>query len=163
MVSTSRGGAKEIALGALFAGLVAVATMIHVPMPGYRIYFNLGEGALYCIALLMGSKYGAICGGIGGALADIVLGYPLWAPFTFLIKGIEGFLVGKMRHNRKKAVITGACVMIAGYTCAAGLLYGWKVAPIEFFTDLAQTGVGAVIALIVLPHIEGPIKKIFFR
>jgi len=102
MVSTSRGGAKEIALGALFAGLVAVATMIHVPMPGYRIYFNLGEGALYCIALLMGSKYGAICGGIGGALADIVLGYPLWAPFTFLIKGIEGFLVGKMRHNRKK-------------------------------------------------------------
>ena len=62
MVSTSRGGAKEIALGALFAGLVAVATMIHVPMPGYRIYFNLGEGALYCIALLMGSKYGNLAG-----------------------------------------------------------------------------------------------------
>ncbi|WP_286976080.1 ECF transporter S component [Acetomicrobium sp. UBA5826] len=162
-MTSSQGSAKEVALGALFAAIVAVATIIHIPMPGYRIYFNFGEGVIYCVAMLMGAKYGAICGGIGGALADIVLGYPLWAPFTFVIKGIEGFVVGRMRENRKKAVIAGACVMIAGYTLVAGILYGWKVAPIEFLTDLAQTGVGAIIALVILPYIEGPIRKLLGR
>ena len=82
-MTSSQGSAKEVALGALFAAIVAVATIIHIPMPGYRIYFNLGEGVIYCVAILMGAKYGAICGGIGGALADIVY-YPLWAPFTLL-------------------------------------------------------------------------------
>ena len=158
-MSASQGGAKEVTLGALFAAIVAVATMIHIPVPGYRIYFNLGEGVIYCIALLMGPKYGAICGGIGGALADVVLGYPLWAPFTFVIKGAEGFLTGRFRQKRKQAVLIGACVMVAGYTLAAGLLYGWKVAPIELLTDLAQAGVGAAIALVALPYIERPVRR----
>jgi len=39
------------------------------------------------------------------------------------------------------------------------LLYGWKVAPIELLTDLAQAGVGAAIALVALPYIERPVRK----
>ena len=54
---------------------------------------NLGEAYIYS-SLLFGGLPAAIIGGIGSALADIVGGYPAWAPITFFIKGLEGFIVG---------------------------------------------------------------------
>jgi len=86
----NHGTARNVALGAMLAAAVALATMLHIPMPGMRIYFNLGEGVIYVIAILLGARYGALSGGIGAALADLLLGYPLWAPLTLLIKGTEG-------------------------------------------------------------------------
>lgn len=147
--------AKRVALGAVLAAAVTVATMLHVPLPGLRIYFNLGEGVIYTIAILLGARYGGACGGIGAALADILLGFPLWAPFTLVIKGAEGFVVGKLApKGRILAMAVGAVIMIAGYTTSAGVLYGWKVAPVEFMTDIAQTGIGAAFALIFAPILE---------
>jgi len=144
--------ARKVALGAMLAAAVALATMIHIPMPGMRIYFNLGEGVIYVVAILLGARFGALSGGIGAALADLLLGYPLWAPLTLLFKGTEGAIVGLLApKGRKTAILAGALVMIAGYTASAGLLYGWKVAPIEFVTDLAQTGIGGAFALIFAP------------
>ena len=156
-----RNNAKRIALGAVMAATVAVATMLHIPLPGLRIYFNLGEGIIYTIAILFGARYGAACGGIGAAMADIVLGYPLWAPLTLLIKGTEGYVVGKLApKGRLKAIAAGAMIMIAGYTTSAGILYGWKVAPVEFLTDIAQTGIGAAFALVFIPILK---KRIISR
>lgn len=147
--------ARKVALGAMLAAAVALATMIHIPMPGMRIYFNLGEGVIYVIAILLGARFGALCGGIGAALADLLLGYPLWAPLTLLIKGSEGAVVGLLApKGRKSAILAGAVIMIAGYTASAGFLYGWKVAPMEFVTDLVQTGIGAIFALFFVPILE---------
>lgn len=147
--------AKRIALGAVLAATVTLATMLHVPLPGLRIYFNLGEGLIYIIALLLGARFGGLCGGVGAGLADILLGYPLWAPLTLVIKGLEGYIVGRLApRGRIMAIAAGAAVMIAGYTTSAGILYGWKVAPVELMTDIAQTGIGAAFALIMLPILE---------
>ncbi len=147
--------AKRVALGAILAATVTLATMLHVPLPGLRIYFNLGEGVIYIIALLLGARFGGLCGGVGAALADMLLGYPLWAPLTLVIKGLEGYIVGRLApRGRIMAIAAGAAVMIAGYTTSAGILYGWKVAPVELMTDIAQTGIGAAFALIMLPILE---------
>jgi len=134
--------------------------MLSVPVPGFRLYFNFGEGIIYTAAILLGPAWGAAAGGIGASLADILLGYPLWAPFTLIIKGAEGFITGKL--GKKSAVfgiISGATVMTAGYTTMAGILYGWAAAPVELVTDLIQCGMGAGIALMILP----PLKKALFR
>ena len=64
--------AKKVALGAVLAAMVTVATMLHIPMPGMRIYFNLGEGVLYVVALLLGSHFAGLCGGLGAALRRTV-------------------------------------------------------------------------------------------
>lgn len=69
--------ADELALMAILTSLVVAATALYVPMPGFRIYFNLGEGIIYIIALTWGSRYGAMCGGLGASLADLLLGHPL--------------------------------------------------------------------------------------
>lgn len=151
---------RSIALGALLAATVTVATMLSIPVPGFRLYFNMGEGVIYLVALLLGGRYGAICGGIGASLGDLILGYPLWAPLTLLIKGAEGYLVGKVgRQNRFFAILVGAIVMIAGYTFCAGLMYGWRAAPVEFVTDLIQTGIGAIFALAFVPLLERRLSR----
>lgn len=152
--------ARNVATGALAASAVLAATMLSIPVPGYRLYFNFGEAVIYTIALLLGRKHGAIAGAIGASLADVLLGYPLWAPFTFLIKGSEGFIAGLLR-KRGIFPATGcaALVMIAGYTTLAGILYGVPAAPVECVTDLIQTGIGIFTARVLVPVIRNRIPR----
>ncbi len=147
--------AGTVALGAGLAALVTLATMLSVPVPGFRLYFNLGEGVLYAVALILGPRFGAAAGGIGAALGDLILGYPLWAPLSLVIKGTEGWLVGRLaRRGRIPALLAGASVMILGYTTAAALLFGLKAAPVELLTDCVQTGAGAAFALAFAPALQ---------
>jgi uncharacterized membrane protein len=150
----NRIGARQVALGGLLAACVTAATLLSIPLPGFRLYFNMGEGIIYTIALTRGPFYAAAAGGIGASLADLMLGYPLWAPFTLVIKGLEGFIVGSLRKNRLLALAVGMSVMIAGYTTLAGVLYGWKAAPVEFMTDVLQTGIGAGVALLLTKALD---------
>ncbi|HPI97874.1 MAG TPA: ECF transporter S component [Synergistales bacterium] len=147
--------ARKIALGALLSATVTISTILSIPVPGFRLYFNFGEGVIYTTALLLGPGYGAISGGLGAAMGDLILGYPLWAPFTLIIKGLEGFVVGRIGRTRTRlALLSGALVMITGYSSMAGILYGWKAAPVEMVTDLVQTGIGALFALLFVPLID---------
>ncbi|MDD3768140.1 MULTISPECIES: ECF transporter S component [Aminobacterium] len=157
-----RSQASRVSFGAVMAAIVAVATLISIPMPGFRLYFNMGEGVIYTIALIFGPRYGALCGGLGASIADLILGYPLWAPFTLVIKGLEGYVAGKLRNkNKTLAIAAGASVMITGYTTMAAILYGAKAAPVELATDLLQTGIGAIVALVLSPMIEKRLKPSF--
>lgn len=80
---------------ALSTALVAVLTLaVQVYIPETRGYFNFGELGVYAVALLFGPRVGAIAGGVGSALADLLTGYSYYAPGTLAIKGLEGFVVG---------------------------------------------------------------------
>ncbi|MDY3868447.1 MAG: ECF transporter S component [Pyramidobacter sp.] len=146
---------QKTAVAALCAALVTCATFLSVPVPGFRLYFNFGEGVIYCTAILFGKTVGGLCGGLGAALADLLLGYPLWAPFTFVIKGIEGYVVGRLApYGEKKAMAVGAVIMAAGYSTMAAVLYGIPAAPVELVTDIAQTSVGALFACFMVPQLR---------
>jgi uncharacterized membrane protein len=143
---------KEVALKGLLIAAVTLATMLSMPVPGFRLYFNFGEGIIYLAALLLGPVWGAAAGGIGAAMADLLLGYPLWAPFTLLIKGTEGYIVGRIgKQHPALGIAAGAAVMIAGYSTVAGILYGWPAVPVEAATDVVQCGIGAAAALAARP------------
>jgi uncharacterized membrane protein len=86
---------RELALAALMCALVFVITRAFVlPIPQTKGFFNLGEAGIYLAALLFGPRMGALAGGVGSALADLSLGYAHYAPFTLVIKGTEGAVVG---------------------------------------------------------------------
>lgn len=137
-----------VALKGLLVAAVMASTMLSFPVPGFRLYFNFGEGIIYLSALLFGPAWGAAAGGIGASLADLLLGYPLWAPFTLLIKGAEGYITGVVgKRSPLLGIACGMAVMITGYSVAAGILYGWAAAPVEMVTDVVQCGIGAVVAL----------------
>ena len=151
---------KKVALRGLLIAAVTGATMLSIPVPGFRLYFNFGEGIIYLAALLLGPAWGAAAGGIGASLADLLLGYPLWAPFTLIIKGAEGYVTGTVgKRSPLLGMAAGAAVMISGYTTMAGVLYGWAAAPVELVTDLVQCGMGATLAFLALNALRKALSR----
>ncbi len=92
----------RVSLTAIFTALTTVATIsFSVYVPATKGYFNLGEVMVYTTAILLGPFIGAVAGGIGSMLADVVLGYHIYAPGTLVIKGVEGFIVGLLAQRLK--------------------------------------------------------------
>lgn len=59
---------------AVLTALSVVLAFIHVPTPtGYLTLLDVG---IYFTAYYLGSKYGAVVGGLSGFLIDLLLGYP---------------------------------------------------------------------------------------
>ncbi|NHV60744.1 MAG: ECF transporter S component [Candidatus Verstraetearchaeota archaeon] len=111
--------ARTIPLVAFYTGLVTVSTLIFtVYVPATRGYFNIGESAVYLVALLAGPYVGAFAGGVGSMLADLSLGYLFFAPATLVIKGIEGGVLGILAKkapslsNRSWRLLSAGVAMI---------------------------------------------------
>jgi len=154
---------RSLSFLALFVAFTSVATYLHIPGPSSS-YFNLGEVAIYTIALTFGPKAGGIAGAAGSALMDIILGYSIWAPFTFLIKGLEGWMVGKIGQGsslEKKifAIILGGNIMILGYAVAKAFLLSWAVVLPEIGIDFAQMLIGGVLSLPLSRHLDNYFKE----
>lgn len=91
---------KELSITVIFTAFVCVATcVLKVDIPQTKGYFNIGDTMVYVTALLFGPYIGGIAGGVGAALADVILATPEYAPGTLVVKAIEGFLVGYISHK----------------------------------------------------------------
>ena len=83
---------KRISFTALFAALCCVATvLITIPLPASG-YFNTGDVFVLLSAWCLGPIYGVAAAAIGSALGDLFLGYALYAPVTFFVKGLTAFV-----------------------------------------------------------------------
>lgn len=148
----NRGKNGQIARVGLFSALTVMAIcLFRIPGPGGNIYFHLGETVIITAAVLLGRKGGAFVGAVGSAIADLLLGAALWAPFSFVIHGFEGYLIGQLSdgHGSRRdlfAMFAGAGAMIIGYTGVAGFLYGPALMPPEFLGDSAQGFIGIATA-----------------
>ncbi len=123
--------ARAIPLYAFYTALVAVASLIFtIYVPATRGYFNIGESAVFLVALLAGSRAGAFAGGVGSMIADIALGYYLFAPATLLIKGAEGGILGFLSSKQPslsprswKALSAAIAVAIAASIFTVGSIF----------------------------------------
>jgi len=107
--------AKTAGLLVVFTALVTAATIvISVYFPLTRGYFNLGETMVYLAALVGGPMVGAFAGGVGSALADVILGYTAFAPGTLVIKAAEGAVAGLLYRRLRKTSVTQARALSAG-------------------------------------------------
>jgi len=142
--------AKHAAKIGVFAAMVAVATMaITIPIPGVHGFVNFGDTIIILSSLLFGPVVGGLAGAIGSGMADMLLGYAHWAPWTIVIKGMEGVIVGRLRHNPVPAAIAGAVFMIAGYFVAAGVMYGFAPAIAAIPMDGIQGGLSVIAGLLL--------------
>ena len=86
---------KELCIQGLLTALVTVCTMVfQIPVSATQGYIHLGDSMILLTSVFFGWKYGMAAGGIGSALADLLSGYAHWAPFTLIIKGGMGLLIG---------------------------------------------------------------------
>lgn len=151
---------KKMCIMGLLIALTCIATIcIHIPIPSTNGYINLGDSIILISAVLLGNPYGIIAGGIGSALADILLGYTNYAPVTLVVKGVEGLLVaiiatqgGNFFSLRKIAgAILGVLWMVLGYFVFETLMYGLGAAFSSVISNLIQAG-GSFIIFIILGY-----------
>lgn len=97
------GRSRLIALTAQLGALTFLATAFFtVYIPETKGYFNLGETGVYISSLLLPPVWAALAAGVGSALADVVLGYHIYAPATLLIKSAEGFIASLLVRRLSK-------------------------------------------------------------
>ena len=165
----SHSAIRSMVITALAIALTYVFTAfinIRLPIAANGGLVHLGNVALFISAILFGKKTGALAGGVGMGLFDLLSGWTAWAPFTFIIVGIMGFVMGWMTEKKKTypriilAMIVVTAIKIIGYYLAEVILYGNWAAPITSVPgNLVQMGVGSLIVLVVI----GPILKIARR
>lgn len=142
----------ETAVIAALTALTAVTTLlVRVPIPATNGYFNIGDVFIILAGLWLGPGAGFIAGAFGSAMADAI-GFPVYIPATFLVKGFEGWLTGFLAgHTRNLgrsvlAACAGGCSMVLGYYLFEAVVYPAVGAYIPMFqvTDPAA----ALIALV---------------
>jgi uncharacterized membrane protein len=164
MLTTEQNKTKILVFNALFIALVFVATMfinIRLPLMGNGGLIHLGNVPLFIAAFVFGKKTGAIAGAFGMALFDIVSGWTAWAPFTFVVVGLMGYLAGLIAEKLpgKKvfvysfAVVVALIIKVVGYYFSEVLLFGNWVQP---FGSVPGNIMQIVIAgIIVVPLASG--------
>ena len=165
----SKFSTKDLVETALLTTLVFVATAfinIRLPILSSGGLVHLGNVILFAAAILFGKKKGAIAGAVGMAIFDLSSGWALWAPFTLVVRGIMGYIVGAIAYSNNKngdsflfnvlAVIASGIWMIIGYYITEVILYGNLLTPIASIPgNITQLAVGLVLGL--------PLAKILKR
>ncbi len=145
---------------ALLIAVTAVVTIaVNIPLPHVHGYINMGDTVILASGLLFGPVTGAIVGGLGSFLADILLGYAYWAPWTLIIKGLEGFLVGHLAGKPSLGVALGAGAMVLGYFAAGSILYGLRPALAQLPFDIIQGVVSCAAALAAVAVLRKHLKS----
>ncbi|HDJ51401.1 MAG TPA: hypothetical protein ENF25_04300 [Thermoprotei archaeon] len=161
---------------ALYVALVFVATIIlQIYTPATKGYFNLGEAAIYTIAIIASPIEAGIAGGLGASIADLVTGYGYFAPGTLVIKFTEGLLVSLIYHRVAKysrrisywvsvivSIVMGGIIGVVGYYKLSGLselssvpinVLGIKITALSARVNISSAlwiAIGILIACILL-------------
>ncbi len=118
---------KLLIVASLMAALTCVGTMIiKIPTPTNG-YIHPGDGFVLLSGLLLGPVWGALAAGLGSALSDLVGGYFVYVPATFIIKFLTAFVgyfafkaLSKLFKTKELfpiifGGILGESVMVLGY------------------------------------------------
>lgn len=149
---------KNLCETALFIAIVFIGVFI-IKFPGPFGYAHIGDSMIFLSVLMLGGRRGAVAGGIGAALADVVGGYSVWAVPTMICKAVMALVMGVMvkKHifGLKGRVlwiisaIVGGLVQGIGYEIFWYALFG-KAAAIAAIPGLAfQTVSGIIIAFVI--------------
>lgn len=157
---------RTITYMALMMALALVATIaVRVPVPATQGYVHFGDTVLILSVLILGRKKGALAGALGQGLADILGGYAVFAPITFVAKLLMGLLIGiavemfiKYKEEKRGSLIASAVVfvvlscaaMVGSYYIAESVMYSSFIVPLaEIPANIIQFTAGAVLAAAV--------------
>lgn len=131
---------RALVISAMMAALTFVATMvIRIPTPTNG-YVNLGDCFVLLSGWLLGPWWGGAAAGIGSMLTDLLSGYTLYAPGTFLIKGLDALTAAVLFRALHRG---GAATIVSGLVGELIMMGGYFVYEITY----CQYGVAAVVGI----------------
>ena len=126
---------RNLALSGLLGALILLMTAyLHIPVG--KGYIHVGDAFVYLAAVLLPAPYSILTAAGAGALADLLSGYPLWAPVTFAIKGLSTlFFTAKWKEKplctrNSLAPVPAGILCVGGYYLYEALLYGDYATPL---------------------------------
>lgn len=169
--ASSHNKTKMLVINALFIALTLVATMfinIRLPLMGNGGLIHLGNVPLFLAAIIYGRKTGAIAGAFGMGMFDLISGWTAWAPFTFVIVGAMGYVVGLMSEKLKfnpytvntLAIAVALIIKIVGYYFTEVILYHNWILPLGSIPgNVMQVVVAAIIVIPFADRLKKLAKK----
>ncbi|WP_032079310.1 ECF transporter S component [Clostridium drakei] len=166
---------------ALMIAIICVSTMvIKVPTLFGVGYDHLGDSMVFLGAILFGKKKGAITAAVGMSLADFLLGYAYYVPFTFVIKAIMAYIAasiayrgnyrGKNMLNNLFGFIVGGAWMVFGYFLTKIVIVQYIVVKASSFnqalaialagiqSNIGQVTLGMIIAIPLAKALQSKVK-----
>ena len=152
-----KGNVRQLVTAAILAALTfAATTFFRVPSP-LGGYLNLGDGVVLLAGWLLSPAYGFLTAAIGSALADVAAGYVVYAPATFLIKGLMALCAGLVFRWRRSSLggtlLGGALAevtMVSGYYVFEGFLYGFIPSLVNIAPNAVQGVAGLVFGTVAV-------------
>ena len=152
-------------LTGIFAALIAMATLlVQIPLPATGGYANAGDGVILTCAFILAPLPAALAAGVGSALADLILGYVIYAPATLLIKGgmalTAAFLFRRMAKSPSHArylipAIPAEGIMVLGYLVYEAFVLGLHSAALgSVMGNVGQGIVGILIGSAITPLLK---------
>lgn len=147
---------RQIAAIGVMGALATVGTLIFAfPIPATSGYFNFGDVMVQISALVFGPIVGAIAGGLGSGLADLLGGWYTYVIPTAIIKGAEGYITGKLAGDKEGRTMkttliawaAGAALIPLGYFIFQSFLYGVPAAAVEIPFNVFQGVVAGAIGI----------------
>jgi len=141
----------QLSLMAIMSALVTVGTFVVQIPNGMGGYFNVGDVMIFVAALTFSPLIGGVAGGLGSALADLP-GFAIYAPFTLVIKGLEGLLASLITNKKNVyrdvlAVVAAGVEMVVGYFLVETYLWGIGIALAAIPLNIAQIAIGGLIGI----------------
>ena len=145
-------------LSSVFAAIICVSTLIiQIPIPATHGYINPGDCFVIIAGIVLGPLYGALAAGLGSALADLIAGYAVYSPASFVLKAlmaIAAFLIaGRSRKVFRfiTAALVSEIIMTAGYFLYEFFALGYAAAAASGVPmNLIQGAAGIIISVPVL-------------
>lgn len=169
-VTTSPMRLKSITITAVFIALTYIFTAfinVCIPPGNPAGLTHLGNIPVLIAAIIFGKKIGAVTGGVGMALFDLFSPWAIWSPFTFVIMGVTGYVVGMLTEKHRKigwyllAVLAAAAIKVVGYYLAEGIIYGnWVTPAVAIPANLLQVAVAAVAVLPIIGRLRASAEKL---
>ena len=157
---------KKMVIAALFSAIIFTATFfIQFKLP--HGYINLGDAAVLLCGRFLGPLYGGIAAAMGSLLADILSGYVLYAPITFITKGIMAvcsYYIFSSIKNRSHFIATffsgliAEIIMISFYFIFEVFVIGFAAAFLNIYANAIQAAFGLILYIIIVNFLP---KKLF--
>lgn len=159
--SSSQKRTFNLIITSMLIALVFVATVllnIRLPIAANGGLVHMGTAMLFIASILFGPKKGAIAGAVGMGLFDLFAGWTLWAPFTIVARGLQGYIVGKIAWSNGRngssitfnliGTILSIPVMLGVYYICEGILFSNWIAPMASIPgNITQNVVGIIVAI----------------
>lgn len=155
----------KITYTAIFTATILLATSIIKFSTGLgEGYIHLGDSIIYLTACVLPFPYCLIAGALGGALADILSGYAIWAIPTMLIKMLNALpfavISRKLKTNKilcKQTVlmtVISGFITIIGYFVAECILYSVASATLSLIGNTIQAVASGIIFIIMAAALD---------